>query len=165
MDTDAIKLSINSIMKKKERCPKNHEPNFYRNNGHKTCRECDRERSRRRWLTPQRRQYQKDYYIPRYAQARELINRSKTRPCFDCGIQYAPWVMQFDHRDPLNKNFTIGVSGFRRSPFSIKEEMEKCDVVCANCHAERTHKNRDLMQRLRREGRARVASSYPVINS
>lgn len=67
---------------------------------------------------------------------KELINAAKDVPCTDCGIKYPPYVMQFDHlRD---KEFQIGNS-FTFSLERVLAEIEKCEVVCANCHAERTH--------------------------
>lgn len=68
---------------------------------------------------------------------REIILKAKCRPCTDCKVQYNPWVMQFDHRDPLQKKFNLSKS----KTCSVKillTELAKCDVVCANCHAERT---------------------------
>src|SRR5512137_695387 len=60
----------------------------------------------------------------------------KRQPCADCKIQYEPWIMQFDHlRD---KKFTIA-SMFQRVTVEMLEEVKKCEVVCANCHADRTH--------------------------
>jgi hypothetical protein len=69
----------------------------------------------------------------------EFINRFKMQPCMDCHMQYNPWVMHFDHRDPKIKTFGIA----RERSIALKKleiEISKCDVVCANCHAERTHK-------------------------
>lgn len=145
-------------MKMNELCPRRHVPNFRLSGGHRTCRECDRERSRRRWKTPERRAYQYQFYKNNYERVREEINRLKMRPCTDCGVQYSPWVMQFDHRDPYQKEFTIGVSINRKTLDQLIAEAQKCDVVCANCHCERTHRNGDLMKRLRAEGRARIKS-------
>lgn len=69
------------------------------------------------------------------------IQSAKNRPCIDCCVQYNPWVMQFDHRDPKLKSFDIGkMEGF--SLRRIQLEIDKCDIVCANCHAERTWKQR-----------------------
>jgi hypothetical protein len=69
----------------------------------------------------------------------EFIVRAKSRPCLDCGIQYKPWIMQFDHRPGEIK--LLNVSQARsRSLKTIKAEIAKCDVVCANCHADRTYK-------------------------
>lgn len=63
---------------------------------------------------------------------------AKARPCADCGVQYPPYVMQFDHREPKTKLFVIGASLFSRSLSAVLAEIEKCDVVCANCHFQRT---------------------------
>jgi ribosomal protein L37E len=63
------------------------------------------------------------------------------KPCADCGVQYNPWVMQFDHRDQSKKAFDMSLA----RKMGIKKltiEAEKCDVICANCHFERTHKTR-----------------------
>jgi hypothetical protein len=49
-----------------------------------------------------------------------------------------PLVLEFDHlRD---KEFSIG-SGIRDRPWkNVLAEMEKCEVVCANCHRRRTNR-------------------------
>jgi hypothetical protein len=74
---------------------------------------------------------------------REFVNREKMKPCGDCGVQYNPWVMQFDHREPKSKLDTIAnLVGNSRSLEVVKTEIAKCDVVCANCHSERTHRQR-----------------------
>ncbi len=46
--------------------------------------------------------------------------------------------MDFDHRDRTTKKFEIG-QYVSWSMKSIMTEVEKCDVVCSNCHRERTH--------------------------
>lgn len=82
----------------------------------------------------------------RYAENRAVVTLAKSRPCLDCHVQYPPHVMQFDHRDPSTKKFVIGASLFARPLSAVLEEIEKCDVVCANCHFqrtwERTHRGR-----------------------
>ena len=71
----------------------------------------------------------------------QVINTAKSVPCMDCGVSYPPYVMDFDHRDPSLK--TTNVSRMKtRSIELIQEEIAKCDVVCANCHRERTHGKR-----------------------
>ncbi len=73
---------------------------------------------------------------------RSFIRQVKDAPCFDCGTKYPYYVMQFDHRDGA-KSFTIGnYSKGKISLDRVVEEISKCDVVCANCHAERTHQRR-----------------------
>lgn len=69
-----------------------------------------------------------------------LINSYKARPCVDCGESYPPYVMDFDHRDPNEKVDKVSTMRRRRMAFAtIITEIEKCDVVCANCHRERTN--------------------------
>lgn len=43
--------------------------------------------------------------------------------------------LHFHHRDPAQKLFSIG-SGRIRKYSRLLEEATKCDLVCANCHAE-----------------------------
>lgn len=68
---------------------------------------------------------------------REFLWSLKRVPCTDCGVQYPPYVMDFDHRDPTEKSFTIS-AGASRSVEQVIAEIAKCDVVCANCHRIRT---------------------------
>jgi hypothetical protein len=47
--------------------------------------------------------------------------------------------MQFDHIND-DKEYNISMMRRRRMAFAkIVKEMDKCEVVCANCHAERTN--------------------------
>lgn len=75
----------------------------------------------------------------RREEVRCLIRAAKDRPCCDCGVRYPPYVMQFDHRRG-EKSFTVGDANTRGMPLAkVEREIAKCDVVCANCHAERTY--------------------------
>jgi len=69
---------------------------------------------------------------------REWLREQKSHPCMDCGVQYDPFVMDFDHRDPVTKKYQphqlIRLSSWSR----LKAEVAKCDLVCANCHRLRT---------------------------
>ena len=66
-----------------------------------------------------------------------LIDYFAEHPCVDCG-ETDPVVLEFDHlRD---KEFGIS-SGIRdRNWEAVLNEIDKCDVVCANCHRRRTAK-------------------------
>lgn len=76
------------------------------------------------------------------ATSRDIIRAAKDSPCADCGVRYPYYVMQFDHRDPADKSFNIGQVGPMCSRERLFAELAKCDVVCGNCHAERTHQRR-----------------------
>lgn len=73
----------------------------------------------------------------------------QNHPCVDCGEDDIR-VLEFDHIDPSQKEFTIsrGVADGRGLK-SIKAEVEKCEVRCANCHRIRTMEN----EHFRPEGR------------
>lgn len=58
--------------------------------------------------------------------------------CMDCG-ERNPVVLDFDHRNPSEKSFGFGSD--KKTKRSVEEfiaELDKCDVVCANCHRIRT---------------------------
>jgi len=61
----------------------------------------------------------------------------KSGPCVDCHNTYQPCQMSFDHRDGTDKKFDISqMKSYSAEAFRI--EIEKCDLVCLNCHALRT---------------------------
>jgi len=95
----------------------------------------------------------KDYYKSK-AKARnkrvrqqlyKFVNRYKTFVgCVDCGYKSNPVALQFDH---VRGEKTMAVSTMVSRATSIgrvKEEMRKCEVRCANCHAVVTKSRRDL---------------------
>ncbi len=105
---------------------------------HCFCRKCHCER-------------QKQYYgrYPRSTKAsaarrsiviKAFVDEAKNKPCSDCGIKYISYAMDFDHVRG-NKKFNLSVAAQRKFKMQvIKDEIEKCDVVCANCHRIRTYK-------------------------
>lgn len=87
--------------------------------------------------TPQlNREYQRKWSAKR----RLFLWNLKSVPCADCGIQYQPWQMQFDH---VRGEKLFGISDFRASEAAVIAEVAKCDVVCANCHADRTYRRQN----------------------
>ena len=63
----------------------------------------------------------------------------ESNPCVDCGGFFSAVAMDFDH-EPGTKFKSI--SRMVRDEYSmarIKEEIEKCDLVCSNCHRVRTY--------------------------
>jgi len=69
----------------------------------------------------------------------EYVNKLKSVPCTDCKICYPPYVMDFDHVKG-EKLFNIGDARSRLFSFQgLVEEIEKCEVVCSNCHRIRTY--------------------------
>jgi hypothetical protein len=56
--------------------------------------------------------------------------------CIRCGYNRCLAALQFHHRDRKTKKFQLSNSGVPRSFEQLKREAEKCDLLCANCHAE-----------------------------
>ena len=57
--------------------------------------------------------------------------------CQLCGYKRFAEVLEFHHRDPLTKDFTIS-GNHSKSWEKISSELDKCELLCANCHRE-TH--------------------------
>ena len=55
--------------------------------------------------------------------------------CSKCGYRKHGAALHFNHLNPEEKK--MNVSKCRTFP-SAKEEMRKCEILCANCHAEKT---------------------------
>src|SRR5262245_7345858 len=83
-------------------------------------------------------QYYQDRNKRRKAEFTKIIRDLKDRPCSDCGRSYPHYVMDFDHRNKSEKSFNVGEVNKVYSKESLFKEINKCDVVCANCHRERT---------------------------
>ena len=66
---------------------------------------------------------------------REFLWQQKQVPCFDCGL-VEPAIMEFDHARGVK---TIGIMELKVGWTKLLAELEKCDVVCPNCHARRTN--------------------------
>lgn len=76
----------------------------------------------------------------RAAKKREFVNKLKDKPCTDCGGKFHPCAMDFDHLG--DKSFSISSAVNCRTIIAIMSEMEKCELVCANCHRVRTYNRR-----------------------
>lgn len=78
----------------------------------------------------------KDKNLRRKKELISFVIALKQKPCIDCGVQYAHYVMDFHHRDKNTKLTTINrmINFHSYSKEKILKEIEKCDLVCANCH-------------------------------
>lgn len=76
--------------------------------------------------------------IKRREAMRTLLIEMKSKPCTDCQEKYPHYVMDFDHVHG-SKRFAIGSMTARLvSRVNLLLELVKCELVCANCHRERT---------------------------
>lgn len=72
------------------------------------------------------------------------VRQLKSGPCVDCSRCYPYYVMQFDHVRGEKLSDVSRLASSIVSIARIDAEVAKCDLVCANCHAERTwQRNQD----------------------
>ena len=67
---------------------------------------------------------------------KELSVAYKGGKCQLCGYAKYPGALDLHHLDPNTKSFGIGDKGYTRSWEKVKNELDKCALVCANCHRE-----------------------------
>ena len=71
-------------------------------------------------------------------QLTKLLRELKSAPCTDCGASYPWYVMQFDHTGDDKRKAVAYLVNYG-SECKLLEEVKKCQLVCANCHAIRTY--------------------------
>ncbi len=88
----------------------------------------------------------KPHYGKGYCQAHYNYHLRKSRwlelieykggKCQLCFGKFPYYVYDFHHRNPKEKDLTIGSEITNLSMKAIKQEVDKCDLLCANCHRE-----------------------------
>ncbi len=56
--------------------------------------------------------------------------------CQICGYFKYQGALDLHHTNSKSKKFGIGDKGYTRSWKKVKAELDKCILVCANCHRE-----------------------------
>ena len=56
--------------------------------------------------------------------------------CIACGYNKCSRALDFHHIDPSTKEFGIAQKGYTRSWSRVKDELDKCMLLCSNCHRE-----------------------------
>ena len=89
-----------------------------------------------------KKRYKKGYYGTSNYPAREhpiekIINDIKLLSgCVFCGYKKHQSGLCFHHKDPTKKEFTISQFKRKKPETSILKEIDKCLILCLNCHAE-----------------------------
>ncbi len=131
-------------MKKCPKClKKKHLSEFSKKLGglQSECKECHRGYVNTHYEA--NKQYYKDKAERRKRKTLEWIKGQREKPCTDCGGGFPPWVMQFDHLPGQTKLFNVGDRAARSySLDKLRREIAKCELVCANCHINRTYQRK-----------------------
>ena len=69
---------------------------------------------------------------------KQLAVQYKGDKCIKCGYDKCLSALEFHHRDPSQKDFSISKVKWGGLTDEVKQELDKCDLLCANCHRE-TH--------------------------
>lgn len=67
---------------------------------------------------------------------KKLLVEYKGGKCEICGYDKCVSALEFHHLNPEEKDFAIGQKGYTRSFERNKSEVDKCILVCSNCHRE-----------------------------
>jgi predicted Zn-ribbon and HTH transcriptional regulator len=106
---------------------------------HRLCRECQRTLNQKHYAKNS--EAIKEAVNSRKFEAKRLVfNMKHRKQCKDCGGTFNSWQMDFDHRDPSSKVESVSTLVKMGTIETILTEIAKCDLVCANCHRDRTFK-------------------------
>jgi len=106
---------------------------YYKNNHKKELERCRKYRIDNREEINKRQR-------KRYKENAQFIGEYKlSKGCAICGYNKCPDALDFHHNG--DKKFNISDAGYKNLE-EIEKEMEKCTVLCRNCHAEENYKSR-----------------------
>jgi len=110
----------------------------------KKCKSCNRE-YQRKWFAENKEKQVSRVIRNRNSQKAKLrkilVEHFAENPCIDCG-EADPIVLDFDHRDPSTKYKAVSeIYSNGMTAKRLREEIDKCDVRCANCHRRKTAKD------------------------
>lgn len=106
------------------------------------CRGCKRQYDRQAYRSNIGQGKNRKERLREQSQKLKIYNRNyvwnylSNHPCIICG-EDDPVVLEFDHRDPSEKFKEISKL-MNYSTKRIIDEIDKCDVLCANCHRRKT---------------------------
>jgi hypothetical protein len=79
---------------------------------------------------------------------REFKNKCieyKGGKCEKCDYSRCPDALEFHHLDPTEKDFSISKSRLTKFDERVTRELDKCIMLCANCHREEHSKQNTPM--------------------
>ena len=106
-----------------------------------------------------RAEYLKIAVDKRRKKIRQLSLEYKGNKCSICGYNKCIQALEFHHFNAGEKDFGISAKGYTRSWNSIKMELDKCVLLCANCHREVHEGMTQLPQVIEVEKRGELSGS------
>ena len=77
-----------------------------------------------------------EYTIDRIRGYKRKAVEYKGGKCQECGYNRCIGALEFHHRDPKAKDPSWRLMRIRKFE-NIKKEIDKCDLLCSNCHREK----------------------------
>ena len=98
------------------------------------CKECHRVLKRKHY-SEKREQYQRTQQRRNKRVRKWMDEYKRSHPCEECGESHIA-TLTFHHKDPTQKEFNLSISYVRKvGSEKLLKEIEKCRVLCFNCHA------------------------------
>jgi hypothetical protein len=108
--------------------------------------------------TPQRQKNLKEYRESRHGKLmqcnaskryhnkmRPIVTELKSNGCSICGYKECESALIFHHTKPEDKKFELTINGIQRySIEKIGDEINKCILLCCNCHCKLHEKERKV---------------------
>lgn len=99
--------------------------------------------------------YRRKYLSYRISELRREVKLKcieyKGGKCEKCGYNKCPAALIFHHLDPAIKDFAISASGYSRSFAKCKPELDKCIMLCMNCHSEIHYEEDQIVREIKRK--------------
>ena len=74
--------------------------------------------------------------LNRIKKGRKIIHNLKINGCAICGYDKCDNALDFHHVNPQDKKFQIIAKTVLSSSLIVAEELDKCILLCSNCHRE-----------------------------
>jgi 5-methylcytosine-specific restriction endonuclease McrA len=74
--------------------------------------------------------------IERQRKFKEQCVAYKRGKCERCGYDKYIGSLEFHHKDPTEKDFSVAHARLTSFSERVKRELDKCELLCSNCHRE-----------------------------
>jgi|TARA_B100000085_G_C18439025_1_gene469954 hypothetical protein len=103
----------------------------YNRRRYEKLKDCPEHKARKKREAAER--YKRNKQDPNYLSWKQrILKEHKEVPCASCGESYPYQCMDFHHRNPAEKEFTVSaINGTREQ---LETEISKCYVLCCMCH-------------------------------
>ena len=82
----------------------------------------------------------REYIINAVDRRRKVLKEKainyKGGKCVFCGYKKCNQALEFHHLGSYEKDFGVSAKGYTRSWSKVRDELDKCILVCSNCHRE-----------------------------